>query len=99
MIMRLNKEYQKTVQVKGKTFLICIYDDGFGLPFTDIYEIREKKHFFDFGWKTRIFHYWIEDGNKRIEYAMSKIEDYLKEKEEFEKFQKELDSWVNNMLK
>jgi len=93
--MTLNKKYQKTIQVKGRTFLICIYDDEFCLPFTDIYEIREKKHLFDFGWKTRIFHYWIGDGNERIEYAMFKIEDYLKEQEEFKKFQKELKSWAD----
>lgn len=96
--MRLNKKYQKTVQVKGKTFLICIYDDEFGLPYTDIYEIREKKHFFDFDWKTRIFHYWISDRNNRIEYAMAKIEESIKEEEEFENFQKELDNWADNVL-
>lgn len=95
MIMTLNKKYQKTVQVMGKTFLICIYDDEIGLPYTDIYEIREKKHFFDFGWKTELFHYWVDDGNKRIEYAMSKIENYIKEKESFENFQKELDNWAD----
>lgn len=93
--MRLNKKYQKTVQVKGRTFLICIYDDYEGFPYTDIYEIREKKHLFDFDWKTELFHYWIEDGNERIEHAISKIEDYIKEKEDFEKFQKELDKWAD----
>lgn len=95
MIMTLDEKYQKTVQVMGKTFLICIYDDEFGLPYTDIYEIREKKHFFDFNWKTRLFHYWIDDGNKRIEYAMSNIKDYIKEKENFKNFQKELDNWAD----
>ena len=95
MALTLDKKYEKTVQVKGKTFLICIYDDEFGFPYTDIYEIREKKHFFDFGWKTELFHYWIDDGNERIEHAMSKIEDYIKEKENFKNFQKKLDNWAD----
>lgn len=98
MIMTLDKKYQKTIQVKGRTFLICIYDDEFGLPYTDIYEIREKKHFFDFDWKTRIFRYWTSNKNERIEQAMLKIKYYIKEEEEFENFQKELDNWADNVL-
>lgn len=95
--MKLSKTYIKREIIKGRTFKIEIFDDAWGFPYTRIIEeLRPKKHLFDFSHEKEVACYWVGDGEKRIEYAVEKIAEYIEKGGKEEIFKKNL---TNGLMK
>lgn len=97
--MKLDKTYIKKETIEGRTFRIEIFDDEWGFPYTRIVEeLRPKKHLFDFKYEKEVACYWVEDGEKRIEYAAENIAEFIKKEKKEEIFKKILDKWADRVL-
>lgn len=97
--MKLDKTYIKREIIEDRTFRIEIFDDAWGFPYTRIVEeLRPKKHLFDSNYEKEVACYWVEDSEKRIEYAAEKIAEFIEKEKKEEIFKKILDKWADKVL-